>query len=358
MERKQLLFFSLSNSPKFSERGVIRYIIEEFKNHFDKVHIICLGTSNGDFIIEKENAIFYGCSFWNWKKVIKKIDLKKIKFIYISDWFVGGFIGSIVAKKKKIPLVMRCGSTWKYHLDSPTKIIKSIIKTITKPIVINRCQKIAYNSKSIISKWPSHKHKVIYNPIDTEMFKPQSHKINEQDWLKVLFVGRICSEKGINFLSKAFEELDGNNVELGIIGSGDIPNYLKNSENVNIYGEVNHKEIPRYINNYDCLILPSLTRSAESFPNAILEAMACEKPIIATKVWGIPEIITNKENGILINEKSSKDIFDAIINLKNLKENEPTKFLNIGLENRKKVISMCNKKRQLKKLMEYLFIEK
>jgi glycosyltransferase involved in cell wall biosynthesis len=68
---------------------------------------------------------------------------------------------------------------------------------------------------------------------------------------------------------------------------------------------------------YDVAVLPSET---ESFPFVILEAMACRRPVIATNVGGIPDIVDDGNTGILVPPKDSDKLAEAIIKL--LKDKE------------------------------------
>ena len=62
----------------------------------------------------------------------------------------------------------------------------------------------------------------------------------------------------------------------------------------------------------DVCVLPS---NIESFGIVILESMACGTPVVATRVGGVPDIIKDKENGILVPPKDPKKLADAIIYL-------------------------------------------
>ncbi|WP_279385042.1 glycosyltransferase [Methanosarcina barkeri] len=67
-------------------------------------------------------------------------------------------------------------------------------------------------------------------------------------------------------------------------------------------GPVNHEDIPLWISASDILVLPSLS---EGRPNVILEALACEVPVVATDVGGIPELMVDGETGYLVPAKKS-----------------------------------------------------
>ena len=119
-----------------------------------------------------------------------------------------------------------------------------------------------------------------------------------------LFMGRLDPIKGIEYLLKAFSRFTSrtNEYKLAIAGTGFYENKLKsiaNSiDNVLFLGHISKMEEKKALyENSLAVILPSIY---EAFPMVILEALALGKPIIASKVGGIPEIIKNNHNGILV----------------------------------------------------------
>jgi glycosyltransferase involved in cell wall biosynthesis len=79
---------------------------------------------------------------------------------------------------------------------------------------------------------------------------------------------------------------------------------------VQFIGAVPREEVKTYMQQADVFVLPSLS---EGFPNVILEAMACGLPIIASRVGGIPDIITNDTNGYLVEAEDANDLANKII---------------------------------------------
>jgi len=93
-------------------------------------------------------------------------------------------------------------------------------------------------------------------------------------------------------------------------------NYIKDNK-LEDYVKI-FKEIPNIfnlINASDTIILPSIFM--EDFPNVIIEAMSLGKPVIGTKIAGIPEQINHYKNGCLVKPKDSDALYDSIIHLIN-----------------------------------------
>jgi glycosyltransferase involved in cell wall biosynthesis len=117
-----------------------------------------------------------------------------------------------------------------------------------------------------------------------------------------LYVGRISYEKGIKTLIDA--ALKAGKGKLKIVGGGPLKNemteYVKErrgSDRIIFLGHKKHNEVIQLMKNCAFLVLPS--ECYENFPYSILEAFACGKPVIASRIGGIPEIVKNWETGLL-----------------------------------------------------------
>jgi glycosyltransferase involved in cell wall biosynthesis len=138
--------------------------------------------------------------------------------------------------------------------------------------------------------------------------------------VRLLSVGRLDPEKGISCLIQAIEGLvrgGKKNVILRIAGSGSEEKRLQEkvrrlglSDHVRFLGYVPHgDELFALYRDSDIFVLPSLT---EGFPQTLLEAMACGVPVVATGVGGIPDLIKDGENGLLVAPACPRKICEAI----------------------------------------------
>jgi glycosyltransferase involved in cell wall biosynthesis len=142
--------------------------------------------------------------------------------------------------------------------------------------------------------------------------------------LRLLSVGRLDPEKGLDVLIKAVEMMvKAKQIEVvvQIVGRG-----LKDGEARRLYREVQHRHLTEYVHfvgyvphgsdlfqlyrNSDVFVLPSLT--GEGFPQTLFEAMGCGVPIVASRVAGIPYLIKDGESGLLVNSGSPTEICAAV----------------------------------------------
>jgi len=185
----------------------------------------------------------------------------------------------------------------------------------------------AVKNQLIKLKIKEKKIKTIYNGID---LTPKKEAGNYQNLAQIsqfnyspFTVGTVCrlhKEKGIEYLLGAIK-IAANfipNLQLIILGDGPekknliwLTKKLEIDERVKFVGF--QKNPTNWINNFEIFILP--TAQKEAFGIVLLEAMAQAKPVIATKVGGIPEVVLDQITGLLVEPKKSEAIADALIYL-------------------------------------------
>jgi glycosyltransferase involved in cell wall biosynthesis len=129
----------------------------------------------------------------------------------------------------------------------------------------------------------------------------------------IIFIGRINEVKGIRYLIDAMEDLK--EVELKIIGYlqkvEEFKTYAesKNLKNIEFLGGVFGERKRLYLSAADALILPSMKEGA---PVTVMEALARNTPVVVTNIGGVPLMIKDKREGVIIKQKNSKEIIRGV----------------------------------------------
>jgi len=147
---------------------------------------------------------------------------------------------------------------------------------------------------------------LIQNPIEPEFFNLfHSRNINAGNY-NILFVGRLVPSKGIDILIKAFAKLIEKvpATRLILVGDGPEKSRLQHltrengiAGNVIFTGFVPHSKVCDFLREASVFVLPS---RFEGLPNALLQAMAAGLPCVATSVGGVPDVVKDRVNGILV----------------------------------------------------------
>ncbi|MFN0140824.1 MAG: glycosyltransferase [Pyrinomonadaceae bacterium] len=128
-------------------------------------------------------------------------------------------------------------------------------------------------------------------------------------------VGRFVENKGHKYLFEAVKRLVGEfaHIRVFILGSGDRTSLDKSIEELGIRGNVifagHRTDVPACMRAMDLLVHPSLS---ESFGQVIVEAMCVGTPVVVTSVGGVPEIVANRETGMIVEPRNSNALRDAI----------------------------------------------
>ncbi len=129
-------------------------------------------------------------------------------------------------------------------------------------------------------------------------------------------VARLEPVKGVDMLIRAFCRIPDERCQLMVIGDGTEMESLKGlieqagaGERIRLLGAKPHGEIPDWINAADLLVLSSRT---EGWPNVLMEAFSCGKPVAAFRVGGVPEIVNDPALGILVDAGDVEGLSRAI----------------------------------------------
>lgn len=231
-----------------------------------------------------------GASFW-----------RKAIFIYIAKFF-----------HKKVVWHMHAGRFAVFYQQHRYAVRKVVNKS---DVIIALSE---YWKEYFKNEFPTKRVEIIKNVISA----PKAHK-QQTSYFTLLFLGLLGKNKGIYDLLECIwdhkVEFQGK-LKLYIGGNGEIEHVKQLIKEYGIAdivifeGWVSGDKKIELLNKSDAYILPSYK---EGLPISILEAMSYGMPIISTPVGGIPEIVSNGENGYLVEPGNKEDIYKAIISLLN-----------------------------------------
>jgi glycosyltransferase involved in cell wall biosynthesis len=158
-------------------------------------------------------------------------------------------------------------------------------------------------------------------PVDCTYFRKEPPAKSEFDAnpTTIGFLGRLVESKGVQLLVESLPELP-ESVQLLIIGKADPANDLQSlavklnvSRRTTFLLPVAYSEVPKVLSKMDVLVLPSLNTKhwLEQCPRVLIEAMACEVPVVASNSGGIPEVVGNA--GLLFRVGDRGDLLDKLL---------------------------------------------
>jgi len=240
----------------------------------------------------------------------------------LADWgnYFGVFAGKLAGVKTIIASQRNMGHLMvkkRYYFTS-----KIIYKYVTNGIIVNA----GSIKKYLIKEFHIHPEKieVIHNGIAFNRTSVNKNKLEAaSENITGGFIGRFHPVKGFSLLIDVANNVikEYPNIVFLIIGTGSESRELKYKiknygimKNFNFVG--NQKDIQFYISKMDFIILPS---KSEGFPNVVLEAMASHKPVVATRVGGVPEVVVHGKTGFII---EPGNVSAMTISIKKLCEDE------------------------------------
>lgn len=159
---------------------------------------------------------------------------------------------------------------------------------------------------------------VLRNGVDLEMFAPDNRDAARRQFAvtgrTLLSVGLLIERKGHDLTIAALRHLS--DCQLLIVGEGpergrleSVASRLGVADRVRFLGAIPHERLRTAYLAADALVLAS---DREGWPNVLLESMACGTPVVASAIWGNPEIVSRPEAGILMRTRSPEAIAEAV----------------------------------------------
>lgn len=248
------------------------------------------------------------------KFLLKKIRPDILHAHYASSY---GFVGAALHFH---PFVVSVWGSDVVEFPDHSLIHKKMIRH-----VLDQADGITATSKmlsDITSGFTSPKKNITRIPfgVDLDRFKPALEK-NRRSGITLGVIKKLDRTYGIEYLIRGFAlvEKKYQDARLLIAGDGPLLGELKNlarqlgcGRKIEFTGKIPHSQVPALLNQMDIFVMPSIR---ESFGIAALEASACELPVIASNVGGVPEVILDRKTGLLIPPQNPSAIADAVLYL-------------------------------------------
>lgn len=206
-----------------------------------------------------------------------------------------------------------------------------LIKRILYPFIIKKISDrvdeyiaVSEEIKDSLTQYTTKKCTYITNTVPDIMPKKNLKNISKKEKVEVGVIGRLTDQKNQFCFIDAAKEIckEKDNVDFYIIGEGELKDRLQNysekkglGKKVLFVGAVDNPY--DWMRRLDILVFSS---DFEGIPLTMLEAMSIGLPVISTDVGGVPQIITNGQNGILVKARQPRQISDAVLGLINDQE--------------------------------------
>lgn len=325
----------------------------------NKYHFILITNQETQFssVFKKHGDIYYvnPKNIWKASKKVKKIVEDESISIIQSHMLREHYIGALTKLRKKslyhifrVHTYINC--SWISELKKNLYHILSFILSSKIDLYLPINEK---NAEELIkvSKINSRKVRVLHDGVKKIENERTSQSFNYHD---LAMIANFDYGKGHNIAVRALQVLikDNPNYKLTLIGyernkqsdgnsimqqTKELARELGVENNIKFLGFV--ENVGEVIKNIDIIILPSYS---EGTPNCLLEAMSAKKIVIASAVGGIPEFITDGNNGFLHENKDYIMLAKKIKKLKELKIDELNKICENGYETWKKEYSVEN----------------
>lgn len=290
----------------------------------------------------------------------------KIDIIHAHFAYPEGIVGLSVKAEARRPLVvtthgydLQLVPEIKYGARLSPKIDRLIRKVINDADVVIVPSRRMYKIAIELANDPQKIH-LIHNGVDINMFNPNVDRVLMRNVLGIgedeilIFAARnLYPVYGIEYLIKAIPEVIKHykQIKVVIVGEGPLRHYIYQlSQKMNLdktvifVGRVPRTLMPLYLAAADISCLPSLM---EGLPIFLLESLASGKPIIATRVGGIPEAVIDGYNGYLVKPKDSQSLASALLEL----ISSPTKMKTFGQNSRRIAEEKFNIEKRIDKLI-------
>jgi|CZCB01.1.fsa_nt_gi glycosyltransferase involved in cell wall biosynthesis len=322
---KKVVIFIPTLSTAGAEKFVVDLALSADKNQYDITVAVTSKLDNTQFysLLEKNNIKVVG---FNERSFLKKTLRIYCYLRRVKAEVVHANLGSLLHIQLAVAMSGIKTRIFTFHSVAYRAAGKSRIKKILYSCAFKKMKFIPvgisdYVRKSIADEYNISLESIpcIYNGVDTNFFTPSIEEKENSNTIRFISIGRLDHVKNHKLLIKAFAKTEKlyPNITLSILGDGVLREELEllikgyGLENkIKLLGTKHN--VVSYLRQSDIYVMSS---NVEGLPLSMLEAMACQLPIISTKAGGVVDIVVNGKNGLITPVGDTKALSEAMCEL-------------------------------------------
>jgi glycosyltransferase involved in cell wall biosynthesis len=251
-----------------------------------------------------------------------KYDVAQVHWVVPNAALVSGML-----RAAKTPLVVSCHGSDLFLAErlAPARVLAR--RAFRSASSVTACSSDLHTRALGLGATPARTHTVPYG-VDAAAFRPREDTRAmrarlgaAEGTVLVLAFGRLVEKKGFRVLVEAVAGLGG--IQVAIAGEGDLQDALareiaERGAPVRLLGALHRDDMARALAAADVIAVPSVIDSAgnvDGLPNSLLEALAAGTAVVASRVAGIPEVLRDGENGLLVPGNDAMALRQAIVRL-------------------------------------------
>lgn len=292
----------------------------------------------------------------HWFEVVKALHAEQGFDLLHGYYAVGaGFVAAYAGRYLDVPAIVSVrGNDIDRALFKPEKA-SHILWALTHASAVTAVT--THLARSVQALAPGQRVEVIFNSVDTDFFAPappdpywQEQYKPTYDTALVGFVGEARLKKGLATLLTSFERVRAVMPRCHLLLIGGVRRDAKEMFRtwqtrfphvpISEVAYVEHARLPGLYNTLDLVVLPSLR---DGMPNALLEAMACARPVVASSVGGMPDVIVHGENGWLVPPGDVGALTSGMLHLLH----QPDEGTRLGRSARAHILNQFEREREL-----------
>jgi len=238
--------------------------------------------------------------------------------IVLGTWaYPDGCAAVVLAGLVRVPAVVKLhGSDLNVNarMRGPRAQLRALLPRAARVVAVSNA--LAGEAKAL--GVPADRIRVVPNGVDETRFFPADRAAARAELgldagrRLLLYVGNLKESKGVLDLAEAFGRVAAarGDADLVVVGDGEAREQMPGVDRMRLVGARPHEEVARWMAAADLLVLPSWN---EGMPNAVIEALACGRRVVATAVGGVPDLLASPLLGDLVPPRRPAELAAALI---------------------------------------------